>query len=171
MRAKLVLSAALSRHPQLLFLHEPTVDLDPAGVEEILSWISGWVAEGDRAAVLATHRLEEVERVSDRITFLRGGRMILSGELDDLKSEWRSLTAYGRVPTEEVEGWEGVREVAQRGEVAGIVVERNGEEVRRQLGELGLEDVEIHPMSLREIYLKVNEFRRSMPDDALESVD
>jgi len=55
--------------------------------------------------------------------------------------------------------------------VAGIVVERNGEEVRRQLGELGLEDVEIHPMSLREIYLKVNEFRRSMPDDALESVD
>ena len=171
MRAKLALGAALSRNPRVLLLDEPTIDLDPAGVEQVLSWISGWVAEEDRCAVVATHRLEEVERICDQISFLRGGRAIFSGELDDLKSDWRSLTVYGQVPAQEIEGWEGVRRVSQRGDVAAIIVERDAEEVRRRLVGLGLGTVEAHPMSLREIYLAVTEFKRTIPNDALEGVD
>jgi ABC-2 type transport system ATP-binding protein len=171
MRAKLVLAAALSRNPQVLFLDEPTIDLDPAGVEEVLSWISGWVAEGERCAVVATHRLEEVERICDRITFLQGGRTILSAEVDDLKADWKSLTVYGKLRGEEVRGWAGVRGVSGRGEVTNVVVEANAEDIRRRLEELAGGAVEVHPMSLREIYLAATGFRRRVLDDALESLD
>ena len=94
-RAKLVLGAALCRHPDILLLDEPTIDLDPASVEEILSLLTQWTAEGDRGVVLNTHRVDEVERICDTILVLGGGRRLASGNLDDLRAAWRRLRATG----------------------------------------------------------------------------
>ena len=155
MRAKVVLAAALSRKPRVLFLDEPTIDLDPGSVEQILSMFAGWVTEEDRTGVVATHRLEEVERICDRVTMLHEGRQILSGDLDDLKSGWKSLAAYGAALPEGVSDWPGVRDVSTSGEVATLVVDAGAPEVSKRLQEAGARAVEVRDMNLREIFLRL----------------
>lgn len=171
MRAKLVLAAAVSRKPQVLFMDEPTIDLDPASVEEILSLIAGWVSDGDRTAVFATHRLEEVERICDRVTVLQGGREVLDGGVDDLKEAWKSLRAYGEIPAEEVRGWAGVHRVSLSGNVATVVVRNRAAEIARELQAAGATGVEVDAMNLREIYLTLTNYKRGRLDGAVESLD
>ena len=155
MRAKVVLTAALSRGPRVLFLDEPTIDLDPGSVEQILSMIAEWITEGERTVVVATHRLEEVERICDRVTMLHEGRQILSGDLDDLKSGWKALVAYGTLSTEGVGGWPGVRDVSVSGEVTTLVVDSGAAEISMRLQEAGARAVEVRDMNLREIFLRL----------------
>jgi ABC-2 type transport system ATP-binding protein len=155
MRAKVVLAAALSRRPRVLLLDEPTIDLDPGSVEQILSMIAEWVTEEDRTVVVATHRLEEVERICDRVTLLHEGCQILTGDLDDLKSGWKSLAAYGVAIPEEARGWPGVRDVSATGEVTSFVVDAGAPEISRRLQEAGARAVEVRDMNLREIFLRL----------------
>lgn len=155
MRAKVVLAAALSRRPRMLLLDEPTIDLDPGSVEQTLSMIAEWVTEEDRTVVVATHRLEEVERICDRVTLLHEGREILTGDLDDLKSGWKSLVAYGAAPPEGACDWPGVRDVSTSGEVATLVVDVGAPEVSKRLQEAGARAVEVRDMNLREIFLRL----------------
>ena len=75
-RAKLLLAAALARKPQLLIFDEPTDGLDPAAIEEVLSLIASWAAESSRTALIATHRLDEVERICDKVTIVNNGRFL-----------------------------------------------------------------------------------------------
>jgi ABC-2 type transport system ATP-binding protein len=170
MRAKLVLSAALSRKPQVVLMDEPTIDLDPASVEEILSLIAGWVSEDDRAAVLATHRLEEVERICDRVAVLQDGKEVLHGGVDDIKAEWKSLRAYGDVARDEIHEWPGVHSVSSSGNVTTVVVHGQATEIARQLEAAGATGVETNAMNLREIYLTLTNYERGRLDGAVESV-
>ncbi len=169
MRAKVVLAAALSRKPRLLLLDEPTIDLDPGSVEQILSMIAEWVTEGGRTVVVATHRLEEVERICDRVTMLHEGRQILSGVLDDLKSGWKSLAAYGAALPEDVSDWAGVRDVSTSGEVATLVVDAGAPEVSKRLQEAGARAVEVRDMNLREIFLRLT--GGALDEDASQGVE
>jgi ABC-2 type transport system ATP-binding protein len=170
MRAKLVLAATLCRKPQVLFMDEPTIDLDPASVEEMLSLIAGWVSEGDRTVVLATHRLDEVERICDRVTVLQDGREVLDGGVDDIKSEWKSLEAYGQLPVDEVRAWTGVHSVSSSASLATVVVHSRAADIRRQLEAAGATGVETHDMNLREIYLTLTNHKRGRLDGAVESL-
>jgi ABC-2 type transport system ATP-binding protein len=170
MRAKLVLAAALCRKPHVLFMDEPTIDLDPASVEEILSLIAGWVSDGDRTAVFATHRLEEVERICDRVTVLQDGREVLDGGVDDIKEEWKSLRAYGEIPADEVRGWPGVHSVSPAGNVATVVVWSQAAEIAGKLQAAGATGVEADGMNLREIYLTLTNYKRGRLDGAVESL-
>lgn len=170
MRAKLVLSAALCRKPQALLMDEPTIDLDPASVEEILSLIAGWVSEDNRTVVLATHRLEEVERICDRIAVLQEGREVLHGGVDDIKAEWKSFKAYGDVARDEIRDWPGVHNVSSSGNVTTVIVRRRESEIARQLEVAGATAVEVDGMNLREIYLTLTNYERGRLDGAVESV-
>ena len=155
MRAKVVLTAALSRNPRLLLLDEPTSDLDPGSVEQVLSMIAEWVAGRDRTVVVATHRLEEVERICDRITLLDKGRQVITGDLDDLKSGWKSLAAYGLATMDEVSCWPGVRDISVSGEVTTLVVDADVSGISARLKEAGARAVEVRDMNLREIFLRL----------------
>ncbi len=61
-RTRMLLATALSRKSSLLIFDEPTEGLDPAGNEEVLSAIAACASEGNRTILIATHRLDEVER-------------------------------------------------------------------------------------------------------------
>jgi ABC-2 type transport system ATP-binding protein len=157
MRAKLVLTAAICRKPRVLLLDEPTMDLDAASVNEVLALITSWVAEGDRTVVVATHRLEEAERICDSVSILRSGRQVLSGDVDDIKNDWKMLAAFGTAPVSDIRAWSGVRKVSTSGEVTRVVVDSNAEVVANMLDGHGARAVEIHDMNLREIFLAVTD--------------
>lgn len=85
MRQKLALGAALLHDPQVLFLDEPTVGLDPAGTRQLRDILRGLCAEG-RTVFLSTHILEVAELLCDRVGVVHHGRLIAVETPAELRS-------------------------------------------------------------------------------------
>ncbi|WP_067824619.1 ATP-binding cassette domain-containing protein [Actinomadura kijaniata] len=86
MRRRLDLAAALVGRPEVVFLDEPSVGLDPGGREELWQMIRGLARDGV-TVLLTTQYLEEADALADEITVLDHGRVIASGTPADLKRE------------------------------------------------------------------------------------
>jgi ABC-2 type transport system ATP-binding protein len=91
-RARVGLVVALAYRPELLVLDEPSSGLDPLVRRDILGAIIRTIAEEGRTVLFSSHLLDEVERVSDHVALIHQGRLVFSGELDDLKATHRCLT-------------------------------------------------------------------------------
>ncbi|HEU4557218.1 MAG TPA: ABC transporter ATP-binding protein, partial [Longimicrobium sp.] len=87
-RSRVLLLVALARRASLLLLDEPTTGLDPAAVDDALQELVQAAADG-ATVLLVTHRLDEVERICDRVAVMSDGRAVLQGDLDDLRATWR----------------------------------------------------------------------------------
>ncbi|MFL5757288.1 MAG: ATP-binding cassette domain-containing protein, partial [Chloroflexota bacterium] len=72
MKQKLAIARALLPEPKVLFLDEPTAALDPEAAFVVREAIASLRSAG-RTIVLATHNLDEAQRLCDRIAFVRGG--------------------------------------------------------------------------------------------------
>lgn len=99
-QAKAGLLAAQAHRPDLLLLDEPSSGLDPIVRKEILEAVIRTVADEGRTVFFSSHLLEEIERVSDHIAMLQNGRLVLAGNLDDIKSQHRSITLHTEAPHE-----------------------------------------------------------------------
>src|SRR5205085_6410514 len=72
---RLGLAQALLGEPDLLFLDEPTAGLDPAGVASIRNILTSLRDRG-ASVLLNSHLLSEVERICDRVLFIKSGRLM-----------------------------------------------------------------------------------------------
>ncbi len=84
MRQRLGIADALVKRPTVLVLDEPTIAIDPSGVEELLLLIRRLVAERSLTVLLSSHILGQVQSLCDRVGFFAAGRMVASGPLDEL---------------------------------------------------------------------------------------
>jgi ABC-2 type transport system ATP-binding protein len=84
MRARLAIARALIAHPPVLVLDEPTRSLDPLAARDTCDMLRN-LADGGRAVLLASHRLEELERIADDIAVLIDGRITFLGSVDELR--------------------------------------------------------------------------------------
>jgi ABC-2 type transport system ATP-binding protein len=75
-RRRLEIARALISQPQVLFLDEPTVGLDPRIRYELLDLIAGLRARSEMTILLTTHYLDEAERLCDRIAIMHSGRIV-----------------------------------------------------------------------------------------------
>jgi tungstate transport system ATP-binding protein len=71
---RLALARALARRPQLLFLDEPTANLDPAAKREIEALLAT-LAAGGMTLVMSTHNLGQAKRLANRVVYLEQGRI------------------------------------------------------------------------------------------------
>ena len=83
-KQRLSLALALAAKPEVAFLDEPTSGVDVNGRDTIRGIIRT-LAEGGCAVVLATHELDEAERIADRVVIFDGGQVIADGTLDELR--------------------------------------------------------------------------------------
>ena len=83
-RQRLSLALALAARPAVAFLDEPTSGVDVSGRQLIRGIVRG-LADGGCAVVLATHELDEAEKVADRVVIVDHGRVVADGSLDDLR--------------------------------------------------------------------------------------
>ena len=90
--AKAGLLLALAYRPKLLLLDEPSSGLDPIVRRDILEAIIRTVVDEGRTVFFSSHLLDEVERVSDHLAMMVGGRIVLSGPLDAVKESHHRLT-------------------------------------------------------------------------------
>lgn len=84
MRQRLGIARALVNEPEVLFLDEPTLGLDPAGQREMLRMISDAARTNGATVILSSHLVDDVEKVCDWVVILNAGRVVAQGTTGDL---------------------------------------------------------------------------------------
>ncbi|WP_299518995.1 ABC transporter ATP-binding protein [Winogradskyella sp.] len=85
MKQRLAIASALLNDPEILILDEPTNGLDPQGIHQIRLIIKEIAANGT-TILLASHLLDEVEKVCSHVVVLRKGEKLYSGRVDEMIS-------------------------------------------------------------------------------------
>lgn len=83
MKQRLAIASALLNDPEILILDEPTNGLDPQGIHEIREIIKNIAANGT-TILLASHLLDEVEKVCSHVVVIRKGIKLYSGRVDEM---------------------------------------------------------------------------------------
>jgi ABC-2 type transport system ATP-binding protein len=83
MRKKVAFAAAIIHKPEILFLDEPFVSIDPAGVAMMKEWLRHFVAQG-RTVFMTSHVLETVERLCDDVGIITAGKLAWRGDIKAL---------------------------------------------------------------------------------------
>jgi ABC-2 type transport system ATP-binding protein len=87
MRQRLGLADALVKDPTILVLDEPTVNIDPEGVRELLLLVERLRTDQGMTVLLSSHLLHQVEQVCDRIGIFVKGRLVTVGTVDELAAD------------------------------------------------------------------------------------
>jgi ABC-2 type transport system ATP-binding protein len=95
-KTRVALAKALINRPALLLLDEPTASLDPDTADWVRHYLERYQQETAAAILLASHNMNEVERLADRVLMMRQGKIVDSGSPDDL------IFRYSRQNLEEV---------------------------------------------------------------------
>jgi ABC-2 type transport system ATP-binding protein len=85
MKQRLAIASALLNDPEILILDEPTNGLDPQGIRQIRNIIKH-IASLGTTILLASHLLDEVEKVCSHVLVLRKGKVLYSGKVDGMIS-------------------------------------------------------------------------------------
>jgi len=126
MKRRLSIAMALVSDPQVLFLDEPTLGLDPqsrAGMWEHIDRI-----KGSKTLMLTTHYLEEADSLADRIAIMDEGKIVVQGTSQELKdgiSERNVLRVEAEGLTDDVV--EGLRQIYPE-----VAVVEGGVEIRAE---------------------------------------
>ena len=85
MKQRLAIASALLGDPDVLVFDEPTNGLDPEGIAEIRQLIKNLASEG-KTIIMASHLLDEVEKVCSHVAILKKGELLTAGKVDEVLS-------------------------------------------------------------------------------------
>ncbi|MEN6627944.1 MAG: ABC transporter ATP-binding protein [Candidatus Sumerlaeia bacterium] len=152
-RAQAGLLIALAHRPELLLLDEPSSGLDAVVRRDILAAIIRTVADEGRTVLFSSHLLDEVERVADRVAMIHGGRLVLSGALDEVKESHRRITIAFDQPPAARPVLPGALAIEGDGREWTCIVNGASEAVRSAIREMGARIAEEQTPSLEEIFV------------------
>ena len=87
MRQRLGIAEVLLKEPQVAFLDEPTVGLDPDGTHRMLEFIQRLSRERGITVFFSSHLLDQVQRVSDRVGIMLHGSLVAAGPIAELAQQ------------------------------------------------------------------------------------
>jgi polyether ionophore transport system ATP-binding protein len=154
-RQKVALVAALASNAELLVLDEPTSGLDPLMAEVFQHCIREVRREG-RTVLLASHILAEVEKLCDRLSIIREGRIVENGTLSDLRLRTRTtIKADLSQPQSGLARLPGVHDLEVEGTriTCHVETDRLGP-VLRHLADHGIRTLMSQPPTLEELFLR-----------------
>jgi ABC-2 type transport system ATP-binding protein len=154
-RTKLMLLLALSHGAELLVLDEPTEGLDPVGIEETLRELVTLAATQGTTIFFSSHQLAEVEQIADHVCIIDRGTAVVTGSLDDLKSQYQRLqVVFPQEPSVPIRWAEGAEHVRQEGRMVSILASGNVEAIVTQARAFPGASVESFPVTLKEIFME-----------------
>jgi len=115
------LATSIIHDPELLIADEPTNGLDAQARQFMLNTVSQIVNEGGRSLLMASHLMDDVEKVCERIVMLHKGKLIAQGKIEDLKAIDREV---------EIHAWGGASRLEEHLVKAGLKVRRTGRVLR-----------------------------------------
>jgi ABC-2 type transport system ATP-binding protein len=150
-QTKVFLLLALSQGADLLILDEPTTALDPVSVDQLLHVLAEDAIDRGCTVFFSSHQLEEVEQIAEYAGIIDHGKLVMECRLDDIKSEFRLITAAGNALPAEMSSQ--VLSVDVEGDFCRYVVTKDAGGFAAGLSRNGATITNIAPLSLREIFL------------------
>ncbi len=151
-RVKSLLLLILARHPKLLILDEPTNGLDPVAKQEVLSELMQIVSDETRTILYSSHDTQDVEKISDTLTFIDRGQVIASDNRDDFLDGWRRFKLH--VPQNwQAPSIDGLRPESTFGNLRVMTLDRYQAEVEDRLQSSGATLESSEAMTLEEIFV------------------
>ncbi|MET0957703.1 MAG: ABC transporter ATP-binding protein [Solirubrobacterales bacterium] len=154
-REKVGLIQAFMHDPELIVLDEPTSGLDPLVQQEVFAIVAEARSRG-RTVFFSSHRLEEVERIADRVGVIREGELVALDSVAGLRHRATrriELSFSSPVEPSALEGVPGVDEVRVAGERAHLIVSGPVGPLLEVLATLPVESLAAPEPDLEEIFL------------------
>jgi ABC-2 type transport system ATP-binding protein len=152
-RARMCLLLALAYNPELIILDEPTSGLDPIVRRDFIENIVSEIAEEGKTVLFSSHIVEEVERVADYVGIMDEGALLMVSTIDEIKSSHKRVRYATNGTRPEVASVPGVLMVENGRHEQVLTVHGFGDETMRLLGERGVMNPEVLPISLEDIFV------------------
>jgi ABC-type multidrug transport system ATPase subunit/tRNA A-37 threonylcarbamoyl transferase component Bud32 len=155
MKTKVSLIAALSHRPELLILDDPTIGLDAVTLTDVFETLQEVSRQEGTSVFIASHNIDEVEKIASHIGFLKDGSLLLSDTLEGLKTRTREvrLTFPDDVPElPAIAQFKPVKASGRR--LTGVIFDTSSSALER-LKALRPADMEVRELTLKEIFVNL----------------
>ncbi len=139
MRQRLGIADVLMKDPKVVILDEPTLGIDPEGMQELIRLIRRLADEDGRTILISSHQLHQIQQICDRVGLFVDGSLIACGTIEELADQMQQEGCYvletAALPDNQdffrlLKGLGNVRQVEREGEV---YVVHSGSDVKREL--------------------------------------
>jgi ABC-2 type transport system ATP-binding protein len=153
MRAQTGLVMAVAHRPDLLILDEPSSGLDAVVRQDILDAIVRTVADDGRTVIFSSHLLDEVERMSDQVTMIHDGKIVLNGSVEGIRGAHHVTALRFEQRFDRLPKLDGTLAASGGGRTWSVVHKTSIEELRSAVAPLGGELAESRSATLEEIFV------------------
>jgi ABC-2 type transport system ATP-binding protein len=154
-RTAVALVLAFAIRPRVLVLDEPASGLDPIFQRAVLDLIID-AAAGGACVLFSSHQIGQVERAADSIAVLKGGKLVLRGEIDDLKGDEKIVEAIFPSDAPSPNGLASdprVRRIERAGRILRLHVRSDAAGVAHELASFEPRTVDVLDLGLEDIFL------------------
>lgn len=161
MKQRLAIAAAMLGDPDVLVLDEPTNGLDPRGIAEIRDIILA-IAKKGKTIIIASHILDEIEKVCTHVAILKDGEIIQHGSLEEIMTQdklvWVSAMDNDHLK-QMLESLQGLRYIKTEGTrlLIGADDDLSPSRINQLLAEKGLflNHISVHRKNLESTFLEI----------------
>ena len=150
-RVKASLILLLARRPRLVILDEPTTGLDPVSRYEVLSELAEILRDENRSVLFSSHSTQDVEQLSDSITFLHNGKTLACQDKETYIEGWRRVLCSGTL--DQPLNLPGIAELKSNGSLHEIKIRGFDETMLAKLNAHGLQVSQVERMTLEQIFI------------------
>lgn len=153
-RQKVALVAAFAAEADLYLLDEPSSGLDPL-MEKVFQECVMEFKEKGKTVFLSSHILSEVERLCDKVSIIRQGKIIESGSLDDLRHLTRTrMVLETKKEISSLESVEGIHDVQKQNKGVTFLVDTEQlDKVIEHISKFGVKKLESSPPKLEDVFM------------------
>ena len=151
-RVKAGLLLVLARRPKLVVLDEPTTGLDPVAREEVLTELAAILRDEDRSVLFSSHNTQDIEQLSDSISFVHKGKLLDSQDKETYLERWRRILCTSSMDPIGLE-LSGLVRVKHNGSLQEIIVNQFTESTLAHLSAQGVNVTSVEPMTLEKIFV------------------
>lgn len=172
MRRRMEIARGLLHEPQIFFLDEPTLGLDPQTRGHIWNYIKSLAEKINMTIVLTTHYMEEAEMLCGRIAIIDHGKVVALDSPANLIGALGGDTVIlkGAINSDKLKSLPFVKEIQQVGDSYRLSVQNSGKNLQELLCAAGPVDfVEVHSPDLNDVFLHYT--GKAMREDEADSVD
>ncbi len=161
-RQKVALISAIMHQPDVLILDEPTTGFDPLIQAEFNKIILEYKAQG-KTVFISSHILSEVKHLCDRVAFIRDGKVIETGDMDELaRTTLKSVRLIfdDEADVSHMHAIRGVQDVIVDGRHIACQFGGNIRDLVQALASLSVSDLQIEDVDLEELFMRYYQGRK-----------